>query len=148
MDAKKTREIEGYKKIDAEKYKLIETGRNGEKEFGCFPSDGIWIVQTKKNSKSTSLLLEKYDELPEIYSLISLSLRKDEITTAIMRFIDKKNKSLIDFGECSYTINEFAEFIIKFVIASELNGKKRKVLIEKKWIEINPEDSEYNRLLF
>ncbi len=140
--------IEAYKKIDAEEYKLIERRFDDEREFGCFPSDGLWIVQTKKNSKSTSLFLKKYDDLPGMYPLISLSLRKDEITSAIMRFIDKKNKGLLELGECSYTINEFAEFIIKYVIASELSGGKRKMLIEKKWVNIDPKDDDYNRLLF
>jgi hypothetical protein len=144
----KNKDIEGYKKIDLEKYQLIESRYDGKKEFGRFPSDGLWIVQTKKSSRSTSLFLEKYDELPEIYPLISLSLRKDEISSAIMRFVDKKNKSLLDLGECSYTVNEFAEFIIKYVIASELKGEKRKVLIEKKWVNIDPKDDDYNRLLF
>lgn len=148
MDANKNKDIQGYKKIDLEKYQLIESGYDGKKEFGRFPSDGLWIVQTKKNSRSTSLFLEKYDELPEMYPLISLTLRKDEISSAIMRFVDKKNKSLLDLGECSYTINEFAEFIIKYVIASELKGGKRKVLIEKKWVNVDPKDDDYNRLLF
>lgn len=148
MNVKKTRDIEGYKKIDAEKYQLIESGYDREKEFGRFPSDGLWIVQTKKNSKSTSLFLEKYDDLPEIYPLISLSLRKDEISSAIMRFVDKKNKSLLDLGRCSYNVNELAEFIIKYVIASEIKGGNKKMLIEKKWVNVDPKDDDYNRLLF
>jgi hypothetical protein len=140
--------LEAYKKIDAEEYQLIERRYNNDREFGRFPSDGLWIVQTKKNSKSTSLFLEKYDDLPELYPLISLSLRKDEISSAIIRFVDKKNKSLLDLGECSYTVNEFAEFIIKYVIASEMSGGQRKMLIEKKWVKIDPKDDDYNRLLF
>jgi len=140
--------LEAYKKIDAEEYKLIESRYDGKKEFGRFPSDGLWIVQTKKNSKSTSLFLKKYDDLPELYPLISLSLRKDEISSAIMRFVDKKNKSLLDLGKCTYTVNEFAEFIIKYVIASEMSGGKRKMLIEKKWVNVDPKDDDYNRLLF
>lgn len=147
MDAKRLERITAYKKIDLEEYKLIEN-YHGEKCFGRFPSDGIWLVQTKERSRSTSLFLKKCDDLPELYPLISLSLRKDEITSAIMRFIDLKNKSLLDIGECSYTINEFAEFIIKFVIASEMKGGKKKVLIEKKWVEIDPKHEDYNRLLF
>lgn len=148
MDKNKLIDVEGYKKIDLEKYQLIETRYDGKREFGRFPSDGLWIVQTKEHSRSTSLFLEKYDELPETYPLISLSLRKDEISSAIMRFVDIKNKSLLDLGECSYTVNEFAEFIIKYVIASELKGGKKKVLIEKKWVDIDPKHDDYNRLLF
>jgi hypothetical protein len=148
MDVNEINNIQGYKKIDVEKYQLIESRYDGKKEFNRFPCDGLWIVQTKKNSKSTSLFLEKYDDLPELYPLISLSLRKDEISSAIMRFVDKKNKSLLDLGQCSYTVNEFAEFIIKYVIASEIKGGNKKVLIEKKWVNVNPGDDDYNRLLF
>jgi len=145
---KKNPNIQGYKKIDAEEFKIIEKRYDGKISFEQFPSDGLWIVKTKKSSKSTSLFLKKYDDLPNIYPLISLTLRKDEIASAIMRFIDNKNKSLLDMGKCSYTIQDFAEFIIKYVIASESEGMSKKVLIEKKWVSINPKDDEYNRLLF
>jgi len=80
--------IKGYKKIDAEEYKLLERSYRNNLEFRSFPSDGVWTVQTKKSSKSTTKIcdIKKVKDLPELYPLVDLALRKDDISHALMRY--------------------------------------------------------------
>jgi hypothetical protein len=145
MENKNIHEIEGYKKVNLEEFRLINKGYKDKWEFDSFPSDGLWTVETKKSSRSTSCIIDikKYEELPQKYPLVELALRKDDLASAIMKFIDSKNKSLLDFGKCSYSVNEFAEFIIKYFLSQEYGGGSKKFLIEKKWIKV--EGTEHKR---
>jgi len=141
--------IEGYKKIDAEEYKLLERSYRNNLEFRSFPSDGVWTVQTKKSSKSTTKIcdIKKVKDLPELYPLVDLALRKDDISHALMRYSEMKNKSLLEFGECTYSAHELSEFIIQYLVSQELGGGSKKILVEKKWIKVNNEYEE-SRLTF
>lgn len=136
---KKTENFECYKKIDAEEYKIIEKN-NSEKsfEFNKFPCDGLWMVSSKKNSRTTSFLFEikKEQDLPIKYPLVELALRKDDISHAIMNFIEGKEKTLLDLGKCSYSFSEMSDYIIKYLVNQEYGGGSKKVLTEKQWIKI------------
>ena len=136
--------IKGYKKIGAEEYKILEIGYDEKPGFGSFPTDGIWLVHSKQYSKSSSLIcnVKKIKELPELYPLVDLSLRKDDISTAILRFAEQKNKSLLEIGQCNYSANELSEFIIRYLVSQELGGGSKKILVEKKWIQVNNEFEE------
>lgn len=141
--------IKGYKKIDAEEYKLLEKSYKNNLEFRSFPSDGVWIVQTKKSSKSTTKIcdIKNVKDLPELYPLVDLALRKDDISYALMRYSEMKNKSLLELGECTYSAHELSEFIIQYLVSQELGGGSKKILVEKKWIKVNNEYEE-SRLTF
>ena len=141
--------IKGYKKIDAEEYKLLERDYRNNLEFRSFPSDGVWTVQTKKSSKSTTKIcdIKKVKDLPELYPLVDLALRKDDISHALIRFSEMKKKSLLEFGECTYSAHELSEFIIQYLVSQELGGGSKKILVEKKWIKVNNEYEE-SRLTF
>ena len=140
--------IEGYKKIDLEEYKIIEKSyhKGEEYQFGSFPSDGIWIVETKPSSKSSSRVIDikKFKELPKEFPLIEMALRESDIARAILKFVESKNKSLLDIGSCSYSTSELSEFIIKYLLSKEYGSGNRKFLLEKKWIKI--EGNEHNRI--
>ena len=76
--------IKGYKKIDAEEYKLLERDYRNNLEFRSFPSDGVWTVQTKKSSKSTTKIcdIKKVKDLKKAQSYIE----------------ENKSKSITSFG--------------------------------------------------
>lgn len=139
-------EIYGYKKIDAEEYRLVEkrSGHDGKRSFGSFPCDGLWLVQTKEYSKSTSFFMDfkKYEELPEKYPIAELALRKDDISSAIMKFLKIKEKNIFELGKTNYSINELSEFIIKYLVSQENGGGSKKILVEKKWIKSTGSENE------
>lgn len=134
------KDIQGYKKINAEEYKLIENCyMDGKVAFGAFPSDGLWVVHTHGyGSRSTSRLMDikKFKELPPQYPVAELALRADDISRAISNFIDKKEKNLMELGTCRYNIHELTEHIITHIINQEFGGGSKKVIIEKKCIKI------------
>jgi len=57
-----------------------------------------------------------------------------------MKFVDSKEKSLMELGKCQYSINELSEFIIKYFLSQEYGGGSRKFLLEKKWIKIKGDE--------
>jgi len=139
--------IDGYKKIGVEEYRLVEKHlRDGFAQFDCFPSDGLWIVHRNENSRSTSRIfsMKKLQENPEKYPLVDLALRKDDISTAILRFLEGKEKTLSEMGKSSYSISELTDFIVKYLVAQELGGGSKKVLIEKKWIKVEGDENKRN----
>jgi hypothetical protein len=140
----KDEKIKVYKKIDAEEYRIIENMPRGNKGFGSFPCDGLWLVHTQDHCKSTSFFmdLKKYEELPEKYPLAELALRKDDISSAIMKFLKIKDKTLVETGKSSYSISELSEFIIKYLASQEFGGGSKKILVEKKWIKSTGRESE------
>lgn len=71
--------------------------------FG-FPSDGIWLVQTKPSVKSSQCIL-KLGELPELYPFAQMMVAADDLTDFI---IEKQQGYAI-------SASEFAKEILKFL---------------------------------
>jgi hypothetical protein len=130
--------IECYKRIDAEEYRILDNRNNKNVEFDRFPCDGLWLVSSEKNCRTTSFIydIKKMDNLPPKYPLIELALRKDDISRSILRFLEQKEKSLMELGSCTYSVHELTEFIVSHIVNQEFGGGSKKVLVEKNYIKI------------
>lgn len=132
---KEYKKIEGYKKVDAEEYKLVSMGGG----FESFPSQGIWQVEyTGYSTRSSKICdLKKFNDLPNKYPIAELALRHDEISSAIVEFTKIKHRNLLETGESFYSASELTEYIIQSLVRLEINDlRNKKVLIEKKWLQI------------
>jgi hypothetical protein len=49
-------------------------------DFGGFPCDGIWLVQTAPNCKSSACIM-KIDELPSVYPFAQMAVSADALCT-------------------------------------------------------------------
>lgn len=56
-------------------------------DFGGFPTDGVWLVQTKPNCKSSSCIL-KIGDMPSLYPFANMMLQQDELATFLRTYRD------------------------------------------------------------
>jgi len=117
-----------YKKVGE---KFIKIGPS-DGWYG-FPTEGVWLVTHKPNSKSSSWIA-KLSEVPNITKTIEFRSRIDIITKSISNYFDIKKEEGQKNGSFSYGPREMADKIINDLSEDYIQNTKiqnRRLLLEK-----------------
>lgn len=90
-------------------------------DFQGFPCDGIWLVQSRPNGRSSECIL-KLGELPALFPFASMAIAKQDLANFIVRWYDEQKEKTSCFDNkgnlTQYSIpspSDFAQDILKFL---------------------------------
>ncbi len=89
------------------------------------PTEGIWLVKHKKQSKSASFVM-KVSELPKKWPLLHYYEYKDQIVSALIKEIDERKNGM--------SIDAAVRFVLEFIsekYVEERNSDTKDYIVEK-----------------